>query len=116
APIEIQGETRFQMQDADLTVAADGATIATSGGDIAIANVGFTMGSETPGEQILEISGDLSAGIPALVALAREQQPDLLKSEGLPVDLAALGGDLSLSLVSTIVLDQGGETKSMDYA
>jgi hypothetical protein len=116
APITIEGETRFQMNDASLTVAADGASVDTSGGNIAIANVGFTMASETPGEQILEISGDLSGGIPALVALVREQQPDLLKSGDLPVDLSALAGRLSLSLVSTIVLDREGETKSLDYA
>lgn len=117
APITIEGETRFQMRDSKLVVAADGATIATSGGDIAVANVGFTMASETPGEQILEISGDLSAGIPALVALAKEQQPDLLKSDDLPVDVTALGGNLSLSLVSTIVMEAGKEEpKSLDYA
>lgn len=116
SPIEIEGETRFQMRDADLTVSADGASIATSGGNIAVANVGFTMGSETPGEQILEISGDLSGGIGALVALAKEQQPDLLKAENLPVDVSALGGNLSLSLVSTIVLGKDNQTKSMDYA
>jgi hypothetical protein len=74
------------------------------------------MGSETPDEMIIEISGDLSGGIPALVALAKEQQPDLLKNNELPVDLGALDGALSLSLVSTIVLDRDGETKSLDYA
>ena len=116
SPIEIDGETRVEMQDANLTVSADGATIATGAGGIAIANVGFKMGGETLGEQLIEISGDLSGGIPALVALAKEQQPDLLKSDDLPVDLAALDGKLSLSLVSTIVLDKKGETKRLDYA
>src|SRR5690606_20585624 len=60
--------------------------------------------------------GDLSGGIPALVALAEEHQPDLLKSNDLPVNASALDGALSLSLVSTIVLDREGETKSLDYA
>ena len=116
APIEIAGETRLEMHDADLTVSADGAMLATSAGEIAIANFGFKMGSEIPGEQIIEISGDLSGGIPALVALAEEHQPDLLKSNDLPVNASALDGALSLSLVSTIVLDREGETKSLDYA
>jgi hypothetical protein len=117
SPIEIEGETRFEMRDASLTAAADGATIETEGGRIAIANFGFKMTSETPGETIMELSGDLSSGIPALVALAKEQQPDLLKNDDLPIDVASLAGKLSLSLVSTIVMEDGAEEpKSLDYA
>jgi hypothetical protein len=115
-PIEIQGETRFQMRGTELTVSADGASITNSGGNIAVANVGFTMSSDTPGESIFEISGDLSGSIPALVALAKEQQPDLLKSEDMPIDPESLAGSLSLSLVSTTVLGPDNEPKSTDYA
>lgn len=116
-PITIEGETRLQMRDADLTVAADGASLQTSAGGIAVANVGFTMTSELPGEQIFEISGDLSGGIPALIALAKDQQPELLAGNDLPIDLSALAGNLSLSLVSTIVMETGKEEpKSLDYA
>jgi hypothetical protein len=116
SPIEIQGDTRFQMRGADLTVSADGASITNSGGSIAVANVGFTMSSEAPGESIFEVSGDLSGSIPALVALAKEQQPDLLKSDDLPVDVEALDGALSLSLVSTTILGPDNQPKSTDYA
>ncbi len=117
SPIEIAGETRLEMRDADLTIAADGATIATPEGSVAIANVGFTMGSEKPGEMTLEISGDLSGRIPALLALAKEQQPDLLKNDDMPIDISALSGKLSLSLVSTVVIENGKEEpKSVDYA
>ncbi|HHY49493.1 MAG TPA: AsmA-like C-terminal region-containing protein [Alphaproteobacteria bacterium] len=117
APITIEGETRLEMHDANLAVSADGATIPTPAGNIAVANVGYTMSQERPGETVIEISGDLSSGIPALVALAKEQQPNLLRQESLPVDLTALAGKLSLSLVSTIVLDhEKEEPKSIDYA
>jgi hypothetical protein len=117
SPITIDGETRFQMRDLSLEMSADGARIDTAKGAIAVANVGFTMASETPGESIMELSGDLSGGIPALVALAKEQQPDLLKSGDMPVDIEALDGKLSLSLVSTIVMEDGAEEpKSLDYA
>jgi hypothetical protein len=115
-PISIDGETKLTMHDASLTVSADGATVQTDAGPIDIANVGFKMGSETPGEQLLEISGDLSGKIPALVAFIKKQQPDALKSDTIPIDLASLGGSLSLSLVSTIVLDDKGQTKDVDYA
>lgn len=116
APIAIEGETRLEVRDNQVTIAADGGTVMTSGGPIAVANAAMVMGSERPDERIIEISGDVSGGIGALVALAKEQQPELLQGDDLPVDLNALGGKLSLALVSTIVLDKQGETKSMDYA
>ncbi|MDP1730602.1 MAG: AsmA-like C-terminal domain-containing protein [Devosia sp.] len=116
APISIEGETRLEVRDNAVTIAADGGTVMTSGGPIAVANAAMVMGSEHPDERIIEISGDISGGIAALVALAKDQQPELLKSGDLPVDLEALEGNLSLALVSTIVLDKKGETKSLDYA
>jgi hypothetical protein len=115
-PIAIDGETRLEVRDNKVTVAADGGTVETEGGAIGVANAALVMGSDDPDERLIEISGDVSAGIPALLALAREQQPGLLEGEGLPFDLDALAGKLSLSLVSTIVLDQQGQTKRLDYA
>ncbi|MHB1102906.1 MAG: hypothetical protein ACYC0C_09065 [Devosia sp.] len=116
APIAIEGETRLEVRDNEVTIAADGGTVMTAGGPIAVANAAMVMGSERADERIIEISGDVSGGIAALVALAKDQQPELLKGGDLPVDLDALGGSLSLALVSTIVLDKEGATKSMDYA
>jgi hypothetical protein len=115
APVTIEGETRLSMQDADLTISADGATVTNDGGSIAVANVGFTMTSDTPGESIFELSGDLAGSIPALVTLAKEQAPDLLKSTEMPMDIAALNGNLSLSLVSTTVIGADNELKRQDY-
>jgi len=116
APIAIEGETRLEVRDNQVTIAADGGTVMTAGGPIAVANAAMVMASERPDERIIEISGDVSGGIAALLALAKDQQPELLQGDDLPVDLNALGGNLSLALVSTIVLDKKGETKSMDYA
>lgn len=116
SPISLDGETRLQMKDSNLVVSGQGATVSTSLGDIAIANIGFTMGSSDPNRQVLEISGDLSGRISSLVALLKEQQPEAIEGNELPVDIEALKGQLSLSLVSTIVLDGAGETTSLDYA
>lgn len=116
APIAIDGETRLEVRDNEVTVAADGGTVMTEGGPIAVANAAMVMGSESPDERLIELSGDISGGIPALVAFAKDNQPELLAKGGLPVDLDALGGSLSVALVSTIILDKQGETKSLDYA
>src|SRR5690606_22258660 len=43
-------------------------------------------------------------------------QPESLEAAELPIDIDALTGNLSLSLVSTIVMNDKGDTTSMDYA
>ncbi|MEO6013274.1 MAG: hypothetical protein ABIQ30_06785 [Devosia sp.] len=116
APIDIVGKTRLQMHDAEFTMAADGGVIKTGSGDISVANAAMIMSSETPGESIVEISGDLSGGIPAVAAIAKQFQPDAVKPESLPVDINALAGNLSVRLVSTSVLDGEGAVKRTDYS
>ncbi len=116
APIDLQGKTRLQMHDDEVTIAADGGLIRTGKGDISVANAALMMTAETPGENIVEISGDLSGGIPAIAAIAQQFQPDAVASDSLPVDLNALAGNLSVRMVSTILLDSAGATKSMDYS
>jgi len=116
APIDIEGKTRLQMHDAEFTVAGDGGVIPTDKGGIAVANAALVMTSETPGESIVEISGDLSGGIPAIAAIAKQLQPDAVDSAALPVDLDAVGGDLNVRLVLTSVLDGGGAVKRTDFS
>ncbi|MDB5541317.1 MAG: hypothetical protein JWQ89_3044, partial [Devosia sp.] len=117
APITLDGETKLTMRDSDVTISAGGATLPTPSGNVEIANAAFVISSDNPAEAIYEISGDLSGGIPALIAWAKENQPDALKQAAVPFDLGALGGKLSLSLVATIVMDKASnQTKSLDYA
>lgn len=116
-PVKIDGDLKLAVRDSKVTISADGATIPTAKGALALANVGFMIGSDTPGEALYEISGDLSGGIPAMVAFAEAQQPDAVKAAKLPVSLNDLDGDVTMSLVSTITVDKAsGKTKSMDYA
>lgn len=116
SPVSLDGETRLQMKDNNLVVSGQGATVSTKVGDIAIANIGFTMASANPARQVLEVSGDLSGRISSLVALLKEQQPQALEDSEIPFDIETLKGQLSLSLVSTIILDEKGETTDLDYA
>lgn len=116
APIVIDGETRLTMRDKELTVAGQGAKIVTGGGDIGFANAALVMGRGAPGQDLIEISGDITGGIPALVALVKEQQPDALKGDQLPIDPSTLQGELAVTLVSTIVLNKDGTPPKVDYA
>lgn len=118
-PVTLDGDTRLTLRDADITMSAQGASIPTAKGTIGLANVAFVISSDpaAPGDVIYEISGDLASGIPAMIDLARTQAPDMLKADTLPVDIASLGGNVTLSLVATIVNDKvTGANKRLDYA
>jgi hypothetical protein len=116
APIEIQGKTRLQMHDSEFTVAADGGVVPTDKGNISVANAALVMTPDpATGESLVEISGDVSSGIPALSSIIEQVQPGATKSKDIPVDLSTLGGNLNVRLVSTITLDKAGATKNLDY-
>lgn len=116
-PIAIEGEMKLTMRGTDVTISADGATIATPKGNIGIANAAFVIGANSETEALYEISGDLSGGLPALLEWAKVNQPDALKQAALPISLDVLDGNLSLVLVATIVTDKvTNAPRSMDYA
>lgn len=116
APIAIQGKTRLQMLDSQFTMAADGGVIETTNGNISVANAALVMTSEKPGESIVEVSGDLMGGIPAIAAIAKQFQPEAVSQESLPVDINALTGNLSVRLLSTTFLDGAGATTRQDFS
>jgi hypothetical protein len=115
APVAIDGKTRLQVRDGKVTVAADGANVPTSDGTIALDTPAVVIDSTSPGT-VFEVSGEIKSGIPALVALAKQQQPQAVANPQLPLDLNALAGDADVSLVSTITLDKTGALKNLDYA
>src|SRR5690606_39574076 len=99
-PYGIAGYTRLRLYDANFSVSGGGGTIETAAGTVSVANPGLVMDNSVPSESIVEISGDLSAPIPALLALVEEQQPDALGGVELPVDLESLTGTVDLGLVA----------------
>ena len=116
-PIAVDGETRLLVRGENVTISADGATVPTDKGPISIANAALVFSPDTDETQIVEISGDLSSNIKPLVALAKAQQPEALAAAELPISIDSLAGKLSLSLVSTTILDKAtGEPRSTDYA
>ena len=117
APIAIDGETRLQVDDSNVIISAGGGKLMTGGGEIRVANPALVMDNSNPDESILEISGDIAAPIPALLDLAKSQQPDALANAQLPVDLNALTGSVALGLVATISLadEASGRPMDIDY-
>ena len=116
-PITIAGDTIFRLNDATLSVAGGGGTIDTASGTIAVKNPALVMDNAVPGESIIELSGNLAAPIPAVVALVGEQQPEALSGLDLPLDLASLSGAIDLDLVATIAPgdDAAGRPMRLDY-
>jgi hypothetical protein len=115
-PINIDGQTKLWVKDAKVTIAADGARVETKAGDVGFANAAMVMGSEKQGERVIELSGDISGSIPAVLALTKKQQPDMIAKTKVPLDFDALDGNVKLTLVSTSRVDNAGETLSTDYA
>ncbi|MEQ1900678.1 MAG: hypothetical protein ABL866_08080 [Devosia sp.] len=116
APIKVDGKTRLQVHDADFTVAGDGARIDTDKGPVGIANAALVMSQDSPDQRIVEISGSLSGGIPAVLAAVEQIQPGALKSQELPIDPAKIGGTLSVGMLITTLLDAKGAVKSNEYS
>lgn len=115
-PILIDGETRISY-DGNFSVAGGGGSIETAGGTIKVTNPALVMDNSDPSEPIVEISGDLVAPIPALIALAKEQQPEALNAVELPIDIDSLTGSLDIGLVATIALEDeaAGRPMKLDY-
>jgi len=116
APVQVDGNTRLQIRDGAITIAADGAQVMTGGGPIDFANAALVLDNSDPKARVVEVSGDVTGGIPAIVALAKEQQPDVINNANLPLDLASLGGKLNVALVATIQLQEEGVAPKIDYA
>ncbi|MGB3337668.1 MAG: AsmA-like C-terminal domain-containing protein [Devosia sp.] len=116
-PIAIDGETRLQVDDSNVIISAAGGKLATGGGEIQVANPALVMDNSNPAESIIEISGDIRAPIPALLDLAKAQQPEALASAQLPVDLESITGAVDLGLVATISLadEVSGRPMDIDY-
>src|SRR5690606_6678024 len=103
-PIAIDGLTRLQIKDSNVTISASGGEVPTRAGPIRIANPALVMDNSVPDESIMEISGSLKSSIASLVALAEDQAPDVMAGTEFPLTISALTGDVDLGLVATIGL------------
>ena len=108
---------RVQISDNKVTISAGGGTLPTKAGDITVTDPAVIIDSSVPGDGIVEVSGDIAGGIPAILALVDEQQPGLLATADLPLDLKALSGVVDAGLVATVHLPaaDSGEAPSFDY-
>ncbi|WDR04231.1 AsmA-like C-terminal domain-containing protein [Devosia algicola] len=115
--VAIDGKMRLQVRDSDITISADGGVLDTDRGPIKVGNAAVIMDNSDPNESVVEVSGDIDATIPALVALTREQQPEALDKLALPVDLNALAGAVDVGMVTTIKLanEATGTPMTIDY-
>ncbi|GLQ57928.1 AsmA-like C-terminal domain-containing protein [Devosia nitrariae] len=117
AAIDIDGEVRLRLRDEDLSVSAAGGRVSTAAGPVMVSNPALVMETPVGGAHIFEISADIRSGIPALLALVRERQPELLENLDLPVDLGALEGDVDAGILTTITLADADEEEPfrLDY-
>lgn len=117
APVTLQGDTRLQIDDSNVTISAGGGQIETVSGPLKVTNPALVMDNSEPSESIIEVSGDLEGSIPALLALTREQQPQAIEHTPLPLDLDSLQGKVDAGLVVTVKLpnEESGRAMNVDY-
>ncbi|MCS6759068.1 MAG: hypothetical protein MO852_08635 [Candidatus Devosia euplotis] len=111
------GGVRLHIDDADVTVASGGGRPATSAGTIVVSNPAVVIDSSDLSDRIVEISGDISGAIPAMLDLVKTQQPALLAHAELPIDVTALSGLVDAGMVATIHLpdEATGRAMTFDY-
>lgn len=116
-PIKIDGITRLQIDDSKVTISAEGGNVDTAEGTIDVRRPAMIFDSSSPDDSIFEVSGNLSAPIPALLAITKQLQPDALAQVELPIDPATLTGTVDLGLVATIGLanEDTGKPMEIDY-
>lgn len=116
-PIAITGETRLKIDDNIVTISAGGGRVATATGAIDVKNPALIMDNSVATESVIEVSGDVTGGIPAMLALVRTQQPGLLEQTDLPVDLNAVTGNVDVGMVTTITIPKAstGRELSLGY-
>ncbi|MGV8854882.1 MAG: AsmA-like C-terminal domain-containing protein [Devosia sp.] len=117
AAIAIGGETRLQIDDADVTVSAGSGRLVTAAGTIEVNDPAVIIDNSDPGDRIVEVSGDIKSAIPAMLELIKTQQPNLLADAQLPLDITALTGVVEAGLVTTVHLpdEASGRPMAFDY-
>lgn len=117
-PVAVNGKTRVRVRDNKLTVGLDGAKVSNKGGDVRFSNAAFVIENTSAKPFSFELSGDIDAPLPALVAMTGDGPGEIALPEDLKskVPLDGMSGNVKLSLVSTITLDDQGKIKKTDYA
>ncbi|SFV31621.1 AsmA-like C-terminal region [Devosia crocina] len=113
-PIAVDGLTRLQVRGSKTTISADGGTIETAQGNIAVRRPAMIFDTANPDQSIFEVSGNLASPIPALLAIAEQIQPGALGQVDLPIDPSSISGNLDLGLVATIGLPPEGAEGETD--
>jgi len=114
-PVEVTGNTVLKIRDTNITFSADGGQMNTANGPIQVTRAAMVIENDAPDHRVIEISGDINGGVPALVAMAKQQQPQAIANAALPVNLESLDGLLALSLVTTIQTGAAGTQPDIDY-
>ena len=112
-PVAIAGETRLKIDDNIVTISAGGGQVMTSAGPIDVKNPALIMDNSVATESVIEVSGDVTGAIPAMLTLVRQQQPGLLEHTDLPVNLNAVTGTVDVGMVTTITIPKASTGRQL---
>lgn len=102
-PIHISGTSRVVIDDAIVSYSGGLASVATEVGSIEVINPGFVLDTTSPDQTVMELSGDVLAAIPSVVAFAKEHRPQIIEQLQLPLDIETLSGDVDVNVLATLI-------------
>jgi hypothetical protein len=113
-PIHISGTSRVAIDDAIVSYSGGLASVATEVGSIEVINPGFVLDNSLAEQTVMELSGDVLAAIPSVVAFAKAHRPQILEQLQLPLDIATLSGDVDVNVLATLVT-AADQPEQVDY-
>ncbi len=116
-PVVIAGLTHLKVEENSTSVGFGQARLPTAGGEITMQNSTLSIAWGDDDTSIFSFQGNLNSPISALRAIGELSSPEFLENMDLPINLAALSGDLETSLTARIsLIGQDNEVGSMQYA
>lgn len=115
APIPVNGQTTLVLSNGGLNVQMEQLAIENDGGMIDIGTANLQMDFTSDVETIIRMSGDAAGQIPAFIGMVRQQAPDALDTDSLPLDPDALAGSIKTDIAAVIRLDELGEMADVSY-
>jgi len=117
---EIDGAARVSVRDNRLTLAFEHAVVLGPAGNIEITNAAFLNQNTAAAEQVLELSGDISGSVNAIVAMANGEPLNLLREIEVGYDINEIAsqveGNVTTTVIATLIMDEAGEIVNADYA
>jgi hypothetical protein len=115
-PVALGGDAKLSLRDNRTSVTLGTTQFVSGKGRFTASNAAVQIDAGDPLQTVIEFSGDVNGGIPALIGFAESQSPGVIEGFGLPFDLRKLSGSVDGSAVVTLTFGDDPAPLAVDYA